>query len=240
MTSRIAAGVVAGLFAFGASPAFAQPGEERKPAQDDAVRKLQAELEKLRATQAEVEAQLRRLGVEGERKRVIERVEIDRAVPNRDELKKRIDQEIDRALRAKDSGLKRAEAELDRARQLLEGREKPRPAGDFERMNPDELKELIVRLQRILAEKTRGAGKPGAEKVRPGAPDKAKPGADKVRPGAPDKAKPGADKVRPGAPDKAKPGAEKVKPGAASQDEIQKRLDKLAAEVEELKRAIKR
>jgi hypothetical protein len=92
----------------------------------------------------------------------------------------------------------------------------------IERMSAEQIKELIGQLQKVLEEKTRG------EKVgeKPGT----KPG-DKVG-GKP--AKPGEKPGKPGV----KPGAEK--PGAASQDEILKRLDKLTAEVEELKRSIKK
>ena len=93
----------------------------------------------------------------------------------------------------------------------------------IDRMSAEQIKELIVQLQKALEEKTRGEkpGKPGGEK--PGVkPSPEKPGT-----------KPGEKPVKPG-----KPGGEK--PGAVSQDEILKRLDRLTAEVEELKRALKK
>jgi hypothetical protein len=82
------------------------------------------------------------------------------------------------------------------------------PAGGLpiERMSAEQIKELIGQLQKALEEKTRGAK--GAEKSATKPEKPAKPA--------------------------------KEKPGAVSQDEILKRLDKLTAEVEELKRAIKK
>jgi hypothetical protein len=137
---RLSAGVVAGVFAFAASPALAQ---DKKPAQTDAVKKLEAELAKLKAAEAEVQAQLRKLGAEPERKRTIEVV--------------------------------------DKSKLAQAGPDKPKTAvfvqsgkgtAQYEQMTPQQIKELIVKLQVLLEEKTRAA-----QKEKPGTGDKPKPGA---------------------------------------------------------------
>ena len=219
MSNRIAAGVVAGLLALGASPALAQ---DKKPAQPDAVRALELELAKLRAAEADLQAKLQHLRAEAARKGVIERVELNQIELKVDDAKKLAQAELDRALKAGDAQLKRAQVEFEKALNLKAGQDKPKvlvpgPGGKpqvaYEQMTPEQLKELITKLQRVLDEKTRG-------------PDKAKPDT--------------GDKPKPGATNKVKPAGGKVKPGAASQDEVLKRLDKLTAEVEDLKRAIKK
>jgi hypothetical protein len=261
MVSRFAAGVVAGLFALAATPAVAQVKVERKPVQAEAKKKLEAELERLKAVEAELQAQLELLRTELDRENKIERIEKSKTERKLADLKKEAQAEFDRAMKLGDDGLKRAQIEFEKAlkhqekpgklaeeveklqrlrdepsklqdeltRQAqkeidrvieLQLEEKPRVlvlgagAGktgvNYEQMSAQELKQLIVKLQLMLDEKTR------SEKVKPGI-EKVKPGIEKV-----------------------KPGIEKVKPGTVSQDEILKRLDKLSHEVEELKRSIKK
>ena len=104
-----------------------------------------------------------------------------------------------------------------------------------ERMSAEQVKELIGQLQKVLEEKTRGE-KGRGEKVgeKPGVKPDTKPG---EKPGVRFIEKPGTKPVeKPG--EKVKPGAEK--PGAVSQDEVLKRLDKLAHEIEEIKKSIKK
>jgi hypothetical protein len=254
MVSRFAAGVVAGLFALAATPAVAQVKVERKPVQAEAKKKLEAELERLKAVEAELQAQLELLRTELDRESKIERIEKSKTERKLADLKKEAQAEFDRAMKLGDDGLKRAQIEFEKAlkhqekpgklaeeveklqrlrdepsklqdeltRQAqkeidrvieLQLEEKPRVlvlgagAGktgvNYEQMSAQELKQLIVKLQLMLDEKTR------SEKVKPGI-------------------------------EKVKPGIEKVKPGTVSQDEILKRLDKLSHEVEELKRSIKK
>jgi hypothetical protein len=90
-----------------------------------------------------------------------------------------------------------------------------------ERMTPEQIKELIGQLQKVLEEKTRGEKGDKGDKVgeKPGTKPSEKPGV-----------KPGEKFVKPGG----------EKPGAVSNDEILKRLDKLAAEVEDIKRSLKK
>src|SRR5262245_57471158 len=67
MVSRLIAGAIAGVFALAASPAFAQTREVKRVDQSDEVKKLQAELERLKAVEAELQAKLRQLANEAER-----------------------------------------------------------------------------------------------------------------------------------------------------------------------------
>jgi hypothetical protein len=273
MVSRFAAGVVAGLFALAASPVVAQVKVERKPDQADAIKRLEAELDRLRAVEAELQAKLKMLSAESERERRLEKLELKRTELRDADLlklaqretekarKESIEQsrlalieaektlkvrdavlareEFEKAARLQDEQLKRARIEFEKTLTLKAGDDKPRvvtlevelkdqdkpkvlvlSSGDkqpvpYEKMSPQELKQVIVKLQTLLDEKMRNAENPSGEKVKPAYPGK-----------------PGGEKI--------KPGAEKVKPAASSQDEILKRLDKLSYEVEELKRAIKK
>jgi hypothetical protein len=280
MLSRLTAGLAAGVFALATTPAIAQVKEERKSDQAETVKRLQAELERLKAVEAELQAKLKSLSNENERRRAVESIELKRRLDkesiettrNRlaDEVKRaemdkvlrlrgreapqeiekahrvrdeheKLDQvEREKVTRVRDEELQRAQVEQQRAARLqverardiqreidraielkVAGQDKPRvlvlESGKvpvpYEKMSPQELKEVIVRLQMLLDEKVRAA-------------DKEKLGGEKIKPGAPDKPKPGS--------------GERIKPGMVSQDEILKRLDKLTHEVEELKRAIRK
>jgi hypothetical protein len=283
MLSRLTAGLAAGVFALATTPAIAQVKEERKSDQAETVKRLQAELERLKAVEAELQAKLKSLSNENERRRAVESIEpkgrldkepiekarnrladevkraemdkvlrlrealgrealqeIEKAHPVRDEHEKLAQVEREKVTRVRDEELQRAQVEqqrsarlqverardiqreIDRAIELkVAGQDKSRvlvlESGKvpvpYEKMSPQELKEVIVKLQMLLDEKVRAA-------------DKEKLGGEKIKPGAPDKPKPGS--------------GERIKPGTVSQDEILKRLDKLTHEVEELKRAIRK
>ena len=209
--SRLVVAVVAGALVFAASPAIAL-AQNLKPVQADQAKELQAELEKLRARQAEIEARLRQIIAETELRRAEE------VLGQKDKI---IQLELEKALKlANDQeklqygrSVQLAQIEFEKALKVKEGQDKPKvvvlEAGGkqgvpFEKMSPEELKQVIAKLQILLEEKTRNADKTKTiEKVKPGS-------------------------------------TEKVKPGGVSNDEIMKRLDILTMQVEELRRAIKK
>jgi hypothetical protein len=122
MVSRIAAGIVAGLFALAAAPAGAQVRVEQKPNQADAIKKLEAEIAKLREVEEQLHARLKALRNEVDRAGAIERIEKSRIERQIEDVKKRaqIEQErarseFDRAIKLGNDELKRAEIEFDRA-----------------------------------------------------------------------------------------------------------------------------
>jgi hypothetical protein len=217
---------IAVVFAFAASPAIAQDK------QGDRTKALEAEIAKLRAVQAELEAQLRKAEraqgareVVDERRKSIE-VEIEKALKLKDDQLKRAEVEIEKALKLADDKVKRAQIEGAKTLVLKGAQDKPRVEFTvkdgrdnvpYEKMTPEQLKEVIAKLQKLLVEKLRNAEREAVEKVKP---------VERVKPGSTD---------RPDRPDRFD-----RKPGAASQDEIMKRLDMLAKEIEELKRAIKK
>lgn len=129
------------------------------------------------------------------------------------------------SLEAALANLKRQEMEIAEKLRQLKG-EGGKPSAPqfppFEKLSPEQLKGLIAHLQNLLAEKT----KAGATE-KPAAPDKGgKPQFTEKKPGAPEK---------PG-----KPQFTEKKPGAASQDEILKRLDRLSAEIDDIRRSLKK
>ena len=72
LTNRIAAGVIAGLFALTASNTSAQ---DKKPAPPDTVKALEAELARLKAMEMELQAKLKHVQIEAERQRILEAAE---------------------------------------------------------------------------------------------------------------------------------------------------------------------
>jgi hypothetical protein len=206
--------VIAAALVFAASPAFAQDKQAER------AKALEAEIAKLRATQAELEAQLKKLALDTGRargvkedvdqKRKVIEIELDKALKGKDEQLKRAQEEIEKAFKLKDDAVKRAQGEIEKTLTLKlgqDGRVEVRGQGGrdavpYEKMTPEQLKELITKLQRILEEKVRNAEREkNVEKGRPGV---------------------------------------ERRPGAASQDEILKRLDMMQKEIEELKRAIRK
>jgi hypothetical protein len=265
MLIRATAGVVAGLFALAAAPAGAQDKVERKAAQPEAIKKLEAEIAKLRATEAELHAKLKQL-----------RADVDRADANERFERMQIDRQIEEARMKSEIERQKAKVELERANRIQEERAKIvedvaksqrlRDERDklahVERDNlarlRDEVSKLaqvdqerLARLQeerarliqkeidRVIELKTAG-DKPkvvvlgGAEKApvpyEKMSAEELKQVIAKLQILLEEKVR--AEKLR--------PARVKVQPGAVSQDEILKRIDKLAQEVEELKRAIKK
>jgi hypothetical protein len=194
---RSFAAVAAGLM-LSAAPALAQDRgrePERKPqpaSPADALKQLQAELERMKAMEAELQAKMQQL------KGAAAKAAAQGGNPF-----------------GGDRGLGGAGGFGGGNRGFGGGGFGPGGGLPIDRMSPDQIKELIGQLQKALEEKTRG------DKV--GEKAGTKPRGKPVE-------KPG---VKPG-----KLAGEK--PGAVSQDEILKRLDRLTAEVEELKRALKK
>jgi hypothetical protein len=158
---RVVAGIVAGVLAFAASPAFAQ----EKPGQADKVKELETELAKLRAMEAELEGQLKKLGIQADVKRIVELADV------RSKLA-----EIEKATKLKDAQAKLKTAQTKPGVKLFVPDTKG--AVPYEQMSAEQLKDLIAKLQGLLEEKTRNP-----EKVKPGSTAKVKPGGEK-KPGA--------------------------------------------------------
>jgi len=158
MVTRLAAGLVAGLFALGATPARAQVKDERKPDQAETIKKLEAELAKLRAVEEELKARLERLQVETQRKQQIERVErgtierkIDDARKQAEIENKRAQAELQRATKLRDEQLQRVEndrvRERDNLGRLVEEVEKVQRLGDEKAKLAQIEREKTVRLR---------------------------------------------------------------------------------------------
>lgn len=199
--------------------------------------KKQAEAERQRA-RAEFERATRSRNEELKRAEI----EFDRAARLQEHPRKLAEEieKVQRNSKLQDERARPTQREFDRFIELKTGQDKPKvvtlevelkdqdkprvlvlSSGDkqpvpYEKMSPQELKQVIVKLQVLLDEKMRN--------------EKIKALGEKVKPAYP--SKPGGEKV--------KPLGEKVKPGAVSQDEILKRLDKLSYEIEEIKRSIKK
>ena len=269
MVSRVAAAVVAGMIALSATPAIAQVKEEQKPDQTAEMKKLETELARLKAVEANLQAQMKLLRAELGRESKLERIEKSKTELKLDDLKK-AQAEFDRAAKIGDNELKRAQIEFEKT---LEFQEKPRKLEEkvekVQRLR-DELnkfaqieKERASKLQDELTRQAQkevdrlielqlGEGKPRVLVL--GAADKQpvpyeKMSAEELKQvitklqillEEKTRGKPGAEKIKPASGAKGKPGGEKVKPSAGSQDEILKRLDMLTKEVEELRRAIKK
>lgn len=250
-TNRIVAGVIAGLFAFAASNASAQ---DNKPAQPDTVKALEAELARLRAMEAELQAKLKQVQVEAARQRAREALERSRAEGDllqeqvkraQIEAQKMAQAELEKALKLRADHLKLAQLEGGKAivigddvkHGLLKlgdgltlkatGLDGPKgtivlsatagPAA-YEKMSPQQIKELIGKLQKILDEKIRHGD--GQKRT--------------------DIEKEGRRKIEIERRVEIRPGTLKVNPAQVSQEEILKRLDRLSKEVEELRRAIRK
>ena len=251
--SRMCVAMVVAL-AFAVSPALAQDKQAEKQA--DKAKAIESEIAKLRAAQAELEAQIKKLTIEsnlklakerkdaGVKDKIIEiekehflnlkddlikeaqkraQIELEMALKLKDDQLKRVEVEIEKALKLADDQVKRVQIEGGKTLVLKGAQDKPRvefvPGGrdnvPYEKMTPEQLKELITKLQRVLEDKVRNAEREkNVEKVKP------------------------VERIKPGSPDR--PERLERKPGAASQDEIMKRLDMLQKEIEELKRAIKK
>ena len=150
MVSRIAAGVVAGLFALTATPAGAQVKVEQKPNQADAIKKLEAEIAKLRVMEEELHAKLKHLRMERDRAGAIERIEKSQVELQIEDVKKRaqVEQEraraeFDRALKLGNDELKRAEIEFNRALKVGENQGKLAVEIDKDRRLHDEHDKLV-------------------------------------------------------------------------------------------------
>ena len=259
LTNRIAAGVIAGLFALTAANASAQ---DKKPAPPDTVKALEAELARLKAMEMELQAKLKHVQIEAERQRILEAAERRAQSDLLQEQVKRAQieaqhlaqVELEKALKLKADHLKLAQLEGGRAVVIGDdvkhgqlklgegltlkatGVDGPKgtivlsatagPAA-YEKMSPQQIKELIGKLQRILDEKTRHA-------------DHQKRSEIEDREAQRDIEKEGRRKIEIERRVEIRPGTIKANPGQVSQEEILKRLDRLSKEVEELRRAIRK
>lgn len=256
LTNRIAAGVIAGLFALTSSNASAQ---DKKPAPPDTVKALEAELNRLKAIEMELQAKLKQVQ-EAERQRAREAVKLRDRTLLEDQIKraqveaqKLAQAELEKALKLRADHLKLAQLEaargvgtgddvkhglieLEKGIVLKAGPDNPKgtivltatagPAA-YEKMSPQQIKELIGKLQRILDEKTRHA-------------DHQKRSEIEEKEALRDIEREGRRKVEIERRVEIRPGTLKVNPAQVSQEEILKRLDRLSKEVEELRRAIRK
>jgi hypothetical protein len=246
LRNRIAAGVVAGLFALTASNASAQ---DKKPAPPDTVKVLEAELARLKAMEAELQAKLKQVQMEAERQRAREaaerreaqdllqaqvkraqveahKAELEKALKLRADHLKLAQLEAGKAVVIGDD-VKRGVIELQKGLVLKAGPDNPKativlsgmagPAA-YEKMSPQQIKELIGKLQRILDEKIRHGDDQKRTEIE----------------------KEGRRKAEVERRVEIRGGNLLVNPGQVSQEEILKRLDRLSKEVDELRRAIRK
>jgi hypothetical protein len=264
MVIRLAAAVTAGLMAL-AAPASAQVKDRQKADEGRTVQKLEAEIAKLRAIEAELTAKLTQMRTELDRKGALERIEksvIERQI---EEVKKQADIERQRAkaefektIRQRDEELKRAEIEFERAARI---RDENLKLAQIERERTTLRGEQDKPRFRVVEAQVKGQDKPRVVVLEAEVKDKPKVVVlgeggkvpvpyekmsaqelkqviTKLQILLEEKAR--AEKGKPGV-EKVKPVlGEKVKPGAVSQEEILMRLDKLSREIEEIKRSIKR
>ena len=154
--SLIAAGLIAGLFGPGLTPASAQ---DKKPLPTDA-RALELEIGRLKIMQELLQARLKQLTTDQEARRLKDK-------PDRLDRERAFQEEIQKAMKLQQDRVRQAQAKFEKALRLKMGPgitgEKGHP--DYERMSPRELKELIGKLERILDEKMRN---PDRERGREG------------------------------------------------------------------------